>query len=194
MEQTDSGAMTLFLVRHGEAEHNVLGVGSSQPEVTERHLTEKGKAQIREVAEMLAKRKINAIVSSPLVRTRETAAIISEVTGVPVLIDDRLHETGLGIFNERPIELFFKKYPEPETRIVPDEEDGVESFLDMRSRLTSFLRDLSKHSVGKTVVIVSHGDPLEQLHGIVVGEAPGVSATGWYPKQGSCTEVVFKGE
>lgn len=187
-----SGEIRFFLVRHGEAEHNVLHVGSSQPEITKRHLTESGKGQIHEVALMLKERGVDALISSPLLRTRETAKILSDATGVQVDIDDRLHETGLGIFNERPIQLFFDKYPEPEMRISPDRDDGVESFIDMRARLTSFLHDVERHYAGKSVVVVSHGDPLEQLHGILTHESPGVSATGWYPKKGSCTEIVWK--
>ena len=183
----------IYLVRHGEAEHNVLSIGSSLPEITERHLTEKGKDQIREVAEFLRDKSVSAIISSPLLRTRETAAIISKSAGVPVDIDDRLHETGLGIFNEKPIQLFFDKYPKPEMRLSPDRADGVESFIDMRGRLQRFLSDLEEQYAGKTVVVVSHGDPLEQLHGILTHEAPGLSATGWYPTKGSCTEVVWIG-
>jgi len=186
-------AMKLYLVRHGEAEHNVLGVGSSLPEITERHLTERGKEQIRLVAESLRDKHIAAIVSSPILRTRETAAIISEVIGVPVDVDDRLHETNLGIFNEKPIQLFFDKYPNPEMRISPDGKDGVESFIDMRGRLERFLSDLKWHHAGESVVIVSHGDPLEQLHGILAHESPGIASTGWYPAKGSCTEMTWNG-
>lgn len=187
-------SMKLYLVRHGEAEHNVLGVGSSLPEITERHLTEQGKAQIQVVAESLKDKPIAAIISSPLLRTRETAAIIAEATGIRVDIDDRLHETTLGIFNEKPIQLFFDKYPNPEMRISPDEKDGVESFIDMRGRLQRFLSDLAKHYTGQSVVIVSHGDPLEQLHGILTHESPGISSMSWYPAKGSCTEVTWSGE
>ncbi|MBP7060924.1 MAG: histidine phosphatase family protein [Candidatus Moranbacteria bacterium] len=189
-----SKTLKLYLVRHGEAEHNVLRVGSSEPEITERHLTQIGQAQIRAAAQSLRGQEITAIISSPLVRTRETAGIIAEATGAPVLIDDRLHETNLGIFNEQPIQLFFAKYPEPEMRLSPDTKDGVESFLDMRGRLQRFLHDVEQHYAGKTIVVVSHGDPLEQLHGILTHEAPGVSARGWYPEKGSCTEMVWKGE
>ena len=185
--------MKLYLVRHGGAEHNVLGVGSSLPEITERHLTERGKEQIRLVAESLRDKHIAAIVSSPILRTRETAAIISEVIGVPVDVDDRLHETNLGIFNEKPIQLFFDKYPNPEMRISPDGKDGVESFIDMRGRLERFLSDLKWHHAGESVVIVSHGDPLEQLHGILAHESPGIASTGWYPAKGSCTEMTWNG-
>lgn len=185
--------ITFYLVRHGEAEHNVLRVGSSLPEVTKRHLTERGRQQIAEVAEHLSKQGVDAIIASPLVRTQETAAIISEKTGVPVLTDDRLHEVDLGIYNEKPIERFFEKYPDSSMRLSPDPEDGVESFIDMRGRLQGFLEDVASRYAGKKVVIVSHGDTLEQFHGILVREAPGRAATGWYPEQGSCTEVVWEG-
>jgi len=184
-------SLVLYLVRHGEAEHNVLGVGSSLPEITERHLTERGKEQIQAAAEHLAGQSVDAIIASPLVRTQETAAIISEKTGVPVQTDDRLHETGLGVFNEQPIRRFFGKYPDPTTRISIREDDGVESFDTMRARLESFLADVWSHYAGKTVVVVSHGDPLEQLHGIVTGEGVATAAMGWSPSKGSCTRIIW---
>jgi probable phosphoglycerate mutase len=186
-----SDTILFYLVRHGEAEHNVLGVGSCLPEITERHLTEKGKEQIQEVAETLAAKSIDALIASPLVRTQETAAIISLATGVPVQTDDRLHETGLGIFNEQPIRYFFEKYPDPALRTSVHDADGVESFESMRERLKSFLQDVRAHYTGKTVVVVSHGDPLEQLHGLLVGEGAAAAAVGWYPDKGSCTEIIW---
>lgn len=187
-------SLVLYLVRHGEAEHNVLRVGSSLPEITERHLTERGKEQIRAAAELLAEQPIDAIIASPLVRTQETAAIISEKTGVPVQTDDRLHETGLGVFNEQPIRRFFGKYPDPTMRTSIHEDDGVESFDTMRERLASFLADVWAHYAGRTVVVVSHGDPLEQLHGLILGEGAAEAALGWSPSKGSCTRVVYMGE
>lgn len=188
-----SQCIILYLVRHGEAEHNVLGVGSSLPEITERHLTERGREQIRVAAELLAEQSIDAIIASPLVRTQETAVLIAEKIGVPVQTDDRLHETGLGVFNEQPIQRFFGKYPDPTMRTSIHEADGVESFESMRERLQSFLDDIWEHYAGKTVVVVSHGDPLEQLHGLILGEGAAAAATGWYPAKGSCTKVEWQG-
>lgn len=184
--------IVLYLVRHGEAEHNVLGVGSSLPEITERHLTERGKEQIRAAADLLAEQSIDAIIASPLLRTQETAAIIAEKTGVLVQTDDRLHETGLGVFNEQPIKRFFGKYPDASMRISVHEDDGVENFDTMRGRLESFLDDVRERYAGKTVVVVSHGDPLEQLHGLIVGEGVAEAAVGWSPSKGSCTRMIWK--
>lgn len=184
--------ITFYLVRHGEAENNVRSILNSLPETKTYSLTRRGREQVSETAKFLATVHADALFSSPIRRTKETAAIIAGVTGLPVRFDERLCETNQGIFNERPHKELLKKYPDPAMRISPDETDGVESFIDMRGRLKSFLDDMKAEYAGKKVIIVSHGDPLEQLHGILTDEAPGRSATGWYPKKGSCTEVAWE--
>lgn len=181
-----------YLVRHGEAETNFHGIIGSMPELREFHLTEKGRKQIAAVAESLASKKIDAIASSPIMRTRETAEIISGKTGVPIVFDERLRETDFGVFNGHSIGELFEKYPDPKMRMQPDPEDGIESFIDVRGRLKHFLDEVKEKYAGKKVVIVSHGDPLEQLHGILTNESPGASSGGWYPAKGSCTEMAWK--
>ena len=179
-------------MRHGEAENNVQRIASSLPEAKGYSLTARGREQIAEVAEYLSSVDADMIFSSPIRRTRETAEIISEKTKVPIVFDERLCEAGFGSFNGRSIDLFFEKYSDPLMRISPDSKDGVESYIDMRGRLQNFLNDMKEEYAGKKAVIVSHGDTLEQLHGILTDEAPGRSAIGWYPKKGSCTEVVWR--
>lgn len=185
--------ITFFLVRHGEAENNVRHILNSLPEKSEYPLTVRGREQVSATAGFLGTASADAIWSSPILRARETAEIVSQATGLPVNIDDRLCEVRFGVFNGRQQEEFLKKYPEAEMRLSPDPADGVESYLDIRARMTLFLRDMEERYIGKRVIIVSHGDTLEQFHGILTDEAPGRSATGWYPEKGSCTEVVWKG-
>ncbi|HLC95610.1 MAG TPA: histidine phosphatase family protein [Patescibacteria group bacterium] len=184
-------SLTLYLVRHGEAENNVRFILNSFPEIKTYALTEKGKKQAGEVATSLATVNADVIVSSPIRRAKETADIIAQVTNAPIIIDERLCEAGMGIFNEKPVEAMRKKYPQSEERLSPDPADGVESYIDIRARLTDFLSDIHKEYDRKKVIVVSHGDVLEQLHGMLTNEAPGRSAMGWYPKKGSCTEVVW---
>ena len=156
-------------------------------------LTEKGVDQVRETATYLATEDVDIIIASPLERTRETAGIISEQTGVEVLIDDRLHETGLGIYNDGPIDKFFSKYPDMKMRMSPDPLDGTESIIDMRGRIEGFLRDVRQVYQGKRVVVVSHGDVLDQMYGILMEKSPGQTLDDdWYPAKGSCTEVVWQ--
>lgn len=183
-------------MRHGEAENNVLSIVNSLPQETEEekkyHLTDTGRQQIMEIAEFLKNIFPDAIFSSPVCRARESSEIIAEKTGLSVILDKRLCETGFGIFNNRPAQEFWEKYSQPESRLSPDPDDNVESFVDMRKRLADFLGDMQKEYAGKKVVVVSHGDPLEQLYGILTNEAPDRSTIGWYPKKGTYTEIEWK--
>ena len=190
----DKKSITCYLVRHGEAENNVLHILNSDPETDTYSLTQKGREQIVRVATHdLAGVSPDAIISSPIRRTRETAEIIAQEKSLAVEFDERLRETDFGVFNNGPMEGLFAKYPSPGRRVKTDGHDGVEDFESMRIRLRSFLHDIKEKYSGKTVIIVSHGDPLEQLHGLLVGENAAESANGWYPKKGSCTKVVWGG-
>jgi len=184
--------ITFFLVRHGEAENNVRHILNSAPVKKEYPLTERGKEQIAEAAEYLATAGADAIFSSPILRAKETAEIIAQATGLPVTFDERLWEVGMGRFNGESQQSLLQKYPDPQMRLSPDVADGMESFLQVRSRLDDFLDELKEQYIEKKVILVSHGDPLEQLHGILTQEGPGRAAHGWYPEKGSCTEVVWE--
>ncbi len=184
--------ITFYLVRHGEAENNVRHILNSAPVKKEYSLTEKGREQAQATAQYLATVGADVLYSSPILRARETADIIARATGLFVEIDDRLWEVGMGRFNGRSREELLEKYPEPEMRLSPDVADGMESFLHVHGRLGDFLRELSKAHSGKKVIVVSHGDPLEQMHGILTHEGPGRAALGWYPETGSCTEVIWE--
>ncbi|MDP3957012.1 MAG: histidine phosphatase family protein [bacterium] len=189
-----SDSITFYLVRHGEAENNVSNIGNSFPEKRKMFLTKKGIKQVMETAELLSQKGIDAIISSPLERTRETAALISEKTGVEVLIDERLHEVGLGVYNDKSLETFFSKYPDMRARISMDQTDGAESYIDMCGRIESLLCDIKQVYANKKVVIVSHGDVLDQLYGILTHESIGQALDDdFYPKNASCEEVVWRG-
>ena len=74
--------MRLILVRHAEA-------GPGQPDA-ERSLTAGGREAARALAARLAEESPDAVLSSPLLRARETAAPIAEAAGVALETDERL--------------------------------------------------------------------------------------------------------
>lgn len=184
--------ITFYLVRHGEAENNVRHILNSAGAKKEYSLTERGKAQVADAARFLSTVQADALYSSPILRAKETAGIIAQATGLSITFDDRLWEVGMGRFNDGNQQALLKKYPDPQMRLNPDVADEMESFLGVRSRLEDFLHELKAQYIGKKVILVSHGDPLEQLHGILTKEGPGKAAEGWYPEKGSCTEVVWE--
>jgi len=185
---------TFFLVRHGEGEQNVLRTLNSLSEGERFGLTEEGRTQVEATAKELAGEDIDFIYSSPIRRTRETAEIISTATSIGIVYDERLRETDFGVWSGRSADDFWKKYPDPASRLDGNAEDGLEGFRAMRLRLGEFLREtLAKHA-GKRIVIVSHGDPLEQLHGILMKENIVVTVVGWYPKKGIATKIVVEAD
>jgi probable phosphoglycerate mutase len=92
-------AEKVWFIRHGESEANTRHVFAGQRENS--RLTEVGKQQAREAAKELKARgiKIGKIISSPLLRARETAEILKEEAGlaqVEILIDSRIAEFDMG--------------------------------------------------------------------------------------------------
>ena len=74
--------MRLFLARHAKA-------APGHPDEL-RPLTPEGHEQARVLGERLAVHAPELVVSSPLLRARETAAAIAKAAGVELRIDDRL--------------------------------------------------------------------------------------------------------
>ena len=74
--------MRLFLVRHA---HSDPGVPDEL-----RPLSSRGRQQARELAERLATSTPEAVIASPLLRARETAAAIAKAAGIDLRIDERL--------------------------------------------------------------------------------------------------------
>ncbi len=185
--------MTLYLVRHGEAEHNVRNILDSFAGDEVYSLTPRGREQIMDVAKAIASDgPVDAILSSPMPRTRETAEIIAEKVHMKkIFYDFRLRETDFGTWEGKSIQKFFEKYPSPEMRIETDGADGLESAVDERDRCAEFLADLKEHYPGKRVVIVSHGDTLEQLHGLIVGDTVSEAVTGWSPHRGEMIKMTY---
>jgi phosphohistidine phosphatase len=77
-----SDLVRLILVRHAHAE-------SGEPDEL-RPLSDRGREEARVLGERLAAERPDAVISSPLLRARETAAAIAKAAGVELTVDDRL--------------------------------------------------------------------------------------------------------
>jgi broad specificity phosphatase PhoE len=88
-------ARRLYIVRHGETESSVRMAYSGRSDVA---LTPAGHEQARSAGEQLASAGIDAVISSPLSRARDTAQAIADATGAPLRIDERLTEIDYGDF------------------------------------------------------------------------------------------------
>ena len=175
----------IFLVRHGDSENNERRIINSLPEKEKFHLTESGMEQIKHLANKLKGEKIDAIFSSPLLRTKETAEIISKKLGIEIIFDERIRELDLGEMNGHLVNDLVAIHPTRQSR-AKETKMGVESGEHLRTRLENFLDEINKNYKNKNIVVVSHGDPIQMFFGITKGkEIEEIYKDDWYPKRGS---------
>lgn len=98
-DSTQPSKEFLFL-RHGQTDWNALGLLQGR---SDRPLDATGMKQAHASAGLLSAENIGIIVSSPLLRARQTADVVSEALGVPVTNDQNLIERGFGSLEGRPV-------------------------------------------------------------------------------------------
>lgn len=143
----------IYFIRHGESEANAANLVAGQ---TDPSLTPKGVQQAETAGEFAKTQqlKFDLIVSSPLIRARNTASIIAKYVGYPeanIQLKDELKERNCGDFEGGPTESY---YSTPET--VSVNEYGVESLEHLYERASNFIDWLKKEYADKRVLIVSH--------------------------------------
>jgi isoleucyl-tRNA synthetase len=150
-----------FLMRHGEAQSNLSDLIDCQPG-SANNLTDKGRDQAAAAAETLRDKKIDLIVSSDLLRAKETAEIAAKVLAIPaehLSLDPRLREYNVGDKNGgkwADYDGSFKSKREKLHYAGP----GGESVLDVKKRMGELLYELNGKYAGKNILIVSHALPL----------------------------------
>jgi probable phosphoglycerate mutase len=82
----------IFLVRHGETEGNAARI-VQRPDIP---LSPRGIAQAERLARRLAREGVARILSSDLLRARQTAEVLQRATGAPLAFEPLLHERNFG--------------------------------------------------------------------------------------------------
>ncbi len=149
-----------FVIRHGEADSNVEEVVSDNKD-NPHHLTEKGKEQVTESLASLKNKKIDLIISSPFVRTKETAEMVADGLGIPkseIIYDERIGEIQTGGFNLKSIHEFHSIFDESDDDMHTKKEGG-ETLQELKVRMGGFLYDIDEKYEGKKILIITHGSP-----------------------------------
>lgn len=159
--------MKLLLVRHGESIGNREGRMQGQMDSP---LSDTGRKQASMLARRLAREwmEIAAIYASDLQRASETAEILAASLALPVVLDPRLREYDIGIFNGviwREVEFLYPEiwhefHHSPEWLQVPEAETN-EAFHARLSAAVADIRD--RHESGETIAVVSHGGSLGMM-------------------------------
>jgi 2,3-bisphosphoglycerate-dependent phosphoglycerate mutase len=148
---------TLLLVRHGETDWNAEGRLQGH---TDRPLSDFGRRQARQLAEVLKGEELEAIYSSDLARARETAEIVGERLGLPVELDPDPREKDWGTW-------------EGLTSVERDRVEFVgESTEAHRERILGALRQISERHPGEArILVVTHGGSMRRVQTAAMGMA-----------------------
>jgi probable phosphomutase (TIGR03848 family) len=162
------GVTLVLLVRHGLTAATGTVLTGRTPGIS---LDDRGRGQAAALAARLAAVPLDAIITSPLERCRETAeALAAARDGSPAAVtdDERLSECKYGDWTNKPLKVLAK---DPLWRVVQLHPSAVrfpgadgESMLDMQHRAVSAVRDWNcRLGRDATYVICSHGDVIKAV-------------------------------
>lgn len=157
---------TLYLVRHGETDWNVDGRFMGQTDVP---LNERGRRQAASLALRLAQHvsEWGGVISSDLLRTRETRDILLAGANYTVTEDTRLREINGGRMEGLTRQEQRIQFPEWWLESREESSDAVrfpdgESFEDMRRRVVDALEEVCASGEGP-VLVVTHGGVVQAV-------------------------------
>lgn len=153
---------TLLLVRHGHTDAAGKRLTGRAPGV---HLNELGRRQAERLVERLDGVRIDAIVSSPLERCRETAAPLAKARGRAVDVGRAWIEVGYGEWTGRSISQLRRTKLWRRVMFAPSNVrfPGGESLLEVQGRAVDATLDIAARHARGTVVVVSHADVIRLL-------------------------------
>lgn len=161
----------LVLVRHGESAWNELKLVQGQN--NESNLNERGREQAHEAALTLRGQEFDAIVSSDLARTLETAQIVARELELSITTTSALRERSFGDFEGRPLKELTPSLSGIENHVVVDDRahpTNGESLQDLWRRVGNFADSLDEQRRDERLLLVTHGGTIHALRAHFTGE------------------------
>jgi probable phosphoglycerate mutase len=171
-----------YVIRHGESENNLLGIESCRIETQTKYgLTDEGREQVNRA--LASAPKFDAIYTSPFRRTIETAQIMAEAQELELSIEFLLHEFKLpSELDQQPYEIAESVIHAPENNFNRTPIGDSESFDIQFDRLKNLLLELDKQHENETILLVTHGSPVEAFIQIMKGKNTGFGPFAELPK------------
>jgi len=151
----------IYMVRHGETQWNTEGRIQGQTNIP---LSEVGKHQASLAADQLSTVKFDAVYSSDLDRTLETAKIIVASSNLKIVTNPNLRERFFGIFEGLTIQEREDTYPELFAQSTKNDVDFTppegESIKDTYTRISTPVQTYKDKHMNDNILIVGHGGSL----------------------------------
>jgi broad specificity phosphatase PhoE len=187
-------ARRLVLLRHGRTGDNASGRIQGQLDTP---LDDVGRAQAAAVAPVLAAASPSMVVTSDLVRARDTAQALSDEAGLVPVLDPRLRELHLGAWQGLTSEEARQLFPQEHAAWRGGQDlprGGGETYAQAGERAAACLAEnLSAVPAGGTLVAVTHGGTARAALGALLGLPPEV----WprlAPLGNTCWSVLVEGD
>ena len=146
----------IYLVRHGQTDWNIEKKIQGHTNIP---LNKNGRKQVELLAQNISNLRIDRIISSDLLRARETAEIINKNFRKDIIFDERIREINYGILEGVPRDTLkqdiwniFNTNPE---------KLKAESKIHIYNRIKSFFDNLQ--GTTDNILIVTHGGALRMI-------------------------------
>jgi 2,3-bisphosphoglycerate-dependent phosphoglycerate mutase len=162
-----------IFIRHGETDWNRQQRFQGQIDVP---LNALGREQAARLAQRLAGEAPQLMVSSDLLRTRETSAPLAQAWAQAPQLDAGLREQHFGIFEGLDVPTIKAQHGALWQRWLEHDGDfalpGGESLRQFHQRVIAAVRALAEAHAGKQLAVVTHGGVLDMLwrtaHGLPI--------------------------
>ncbi len=158
-------ATPFWFLRHGETDYNARGLSQGALDIS---LNETGRAQAELAGPVLRDRGIVGIVSSPMIRTRETTAIVNRFLDLPVRYEAELREVIFGGMEGKPLLPWFHDWMAG--TYTPE---GAESFAELTVRVEAVMTRLLAEP--GPLLLVAHGGVFRAIRAIFGLTAEGLT-------------------
>ena len=181
----------LILVRHGRTSANAAGLLQGR---VDNELDEVGARQADQIAAALSgiDERADLIISSPLLRARQTAQATADLTGLEISVDERWAELDYGDWDGLPIsEIQVADWQRwrADTDFAPP---GGESLVQLNDRVGAACDELTAVAADRNVAVFTHVSPIKAAVRWALGASDEIS---WHlhVSQAQITRIGFRG-
>jgi broad specificity phosphatase PhoE len=182
---------TLLFIRHCRSEANEQDILASRIDYP---LSYQGKLDARHIAEKINRLyTIEAIISSPLSRAKETAEYIAQEKGIQIKEEVQLIEQDLGIFSGLSYTEIEKRtdYQHDRNKRWLWKPENGESYKEIYERIRDFFERIIDPMDVSTILCVTHAVTMRMVRAFLENSTP------LYPKEiaqnGEIWEIQYKG-
>ena len=180
----------LLLIRHGQTDWNTQGRVQGGGD-----LNNIGIAQSNLLATVLQNSQASTIYTSPSKRTHQTAVIIATALSLEVNTTPLLKDIDYGVWSGALLadlikddpDLFEQWEKDPSSVTFPEGE----SLLDLRTRISVFMDEITEKHSSDTVVVVTHESPIISMLAVAL-DIPDSSHRNFHADNASLTVLQFK--